>query len=192
MEQLWSAEALRTHWVLTSAELELLKGMSARRSLVVGYYLKFFQRYGRFPQLSDAVPAPVAAFLGEQVGYGGPLPARVPDRTDRYYRRLIIDHLRLRRFDRSASARFRDWLVSGVLPEASQVSTLEERVTAWFLKRRFIRPPQARLDKLLAQAERQFERVLYNAISSRLSPVQKLALAGESRLKFDLGRELDS
>lgn len=176
MEQLWSAEALRTHWVLTSAELVLLKGMSARRSLVVGYYLKFFQRYGRFPHLSDAVPTPVASFLGEQIGYGGPLPARVPDRTDRYYRRLIIDHLRLRRFDRSASAQFQDWLVSGVLAEAPQVSALEERITAWLLENRFIRPPQARLDKLVAQAERRFERALYTAISSRLSPAHKHTL----------------
>ena len=35
MEQHWSAEALRAHWVLSSGELELLKEMLARRGLVV-------------------------------------------------------------------------------------------------------------------------------------------------------------
>ena len=62
MEQLWSAEALRAHWVLFPEELRLLKGMSPRRGLVVGYYLKFFQRYARFPELADPVPAAVADF----------------------------------------------------------------------------------------------------------------------------------
>ena len=38
MEQLWSAEALRAHWVLSSGELELLKEMLVRRGLVLGYY----------------------------------------------------------------------------------------------------------------------------------------------------------
>lgn len=89
MEQLWSAEALRAHWVLSPEELGLLKGMSIRRGLVLGYYMKFFQRYARFPQLSDPVPDAVADFLGEQIGYDGPLPSRVPDRTDRHYRRLV-------------------------------------------------------------------------------------------------------
>lgn len=64
MEQLWSAEALRAHWVLSPKELGLLKGMSLRRSLVLGYYLKSFQRYARFPRLSDPVPEAIADFLG--------------------------------------------------------------------------------------------------------------------------------
>ena len=64
MEQLWSAEALRAHWVLSPEELGLLKGMSIRRSLVLGYYLKFFQYYARFPQLSDPVPGRCSRFFG--------------------------------------------------------------------------------------------------------------------------------
>lgn len=49
MEQLWSTEALRVHWVLTPQELLLLEGLSTRRRLVLGYYLKFFQRHAQFP-----------------------------------------------------------------------------------------------------------------------------------------------
>ena len=49
MEQLWSAEALRAHWVLTPPELGLLKGMSAQRRLVAAYL-----RLGRFDQRMSA------------------------------------------------------------------------------------------------------------------------------------------
>ena len=189
MEQLWSAEALRAHWVLFPEELRLLKGMSPRRGLVVGYYLKFFQRYARFPELADPVPAAVADFLGEQVGYDGPLPSGVPDRTDRHYRRLVSAHLRLGRFDRETSARFLNWLTTEVLPDAPQVSALDEQLTAWFLANRVIRPNQARLDKLTAKAERRFEHMLCATISARLSPQHKrdlnaLLTTGEATSRF--------
>ena len=189
MEQLWSAEALRAHWVLFPEELRLLKGMSPRRGLVVGYYLKFFQRYARFPELADPVPAAVADFLGEQVGYDGPLPSGVPDRTDRHYRRLVSAHLRLGRFDRETSARFLNWLTTEVLPDAPQVSALDAQLTAWFLANRVIRPNQARLDKLTDKAERRFEHILCATISARLSPQHKrdlnaLLTTGEATSQF--------
>ena len=189
MEHLWSAEALRAHWVLFPEELRLLKGMSPRRGLVVGYYLKFFQRYARFPELADPVPAAVADFLGEQVGYDGPLPSGVPDRTDRHYRRLVSAHLRLGRFDRETSARFLNWLTTEVLPDAPQVSALDEQLTAWFLANRVIRPNQARLDKLTAKAERRFEHMLCATISARLSLQHKrdlnaLLTTGEATSRF--------
>ena len=130
MEQHWSAEALRAHWVLSSEELELLKEMLVQRGLVLGYYLKFFQRYARFPRLSDPVPDAITDFLGEQIGYDGPFPSCVPDRTDRHYRRLVAAHLRLGHFDREASAKFLDWLVAAVLPDAPQVSSLDTQITA--------------------------------------------------------------
>ncbi|WP_185962264.1 Tn3 family transposase [Palleronia caenipelagi] len=176
MEQLWSAEALRAHWVLSPEELELLKRMSLRRGLVLGYYLKSFQRYARFPRLSDPVPEAVADFLGEQLGYRGPLPSHVPDRTDRHYRRLVSHHLRLRRFDRAASGEFVEWFMAEVLPSAPQVSAFDERMTAWFLANRFIRPDQSRLDKLVAQSERQFDHRQYATISGRLALAHKHAL----------------
>ena len=173
MEQLWSAEALRAHWVLSPEELGLLKGMSIRRGLVLGYYLKCFQRYARFPQLSDPVPDAVADFLGEQIGYDGPLPSRVPDRTDRHYRRLVSAHLRLGRFDKAASAEFLTWLVTVILPNAPQVSVLDDQMTAWFLENRVICPNRSRLDQLIAKAERKFEHMLCAKISAKLSPQHK-------------------
>lgn len=100
MEQLWSAEALRLHWVLQPSEQPLLKGLSGPKRLVLGYYLKFFQRHARFPNRMDAIPEIVAHFLAEQIEYDGPLPSDVPERSDR---RLVSDHLRLRRFDQAAS-----------------------------------------------------------------------------------------
>lgn len=173
MEQLWSAEALRAHWVLTPPELGLLKGMSAQRRLVFGYYLKFFQRHAHFPGLADPLPEAVAEFLVEQTGYEGSLPSHVPDRTDRHYRRLVAAYLRLGRFDQRMSAKFQNWLIAEVLPAAPQTSALDDRMTAWFLANRVPRPGQSRLDKLTSKAERRFERILCTTISDRLSPQQK-------------------
>ena len=125
MEQLWSTEALRVHWVLTPQELLLLEGLSTRRRLVLGYYLKFFQRHAQFPSLADPVLEAVAQFLGEQVAYSGRLPSHVPERSDRRYRRAVETFLRLGRFDVEKSAAFLDWLVVEALPDAPQVSTLD-------------------------------------------------------------------
>ena len=37
MQQIWSDGQLRAHWVLSDAELGLLKGMSERRRLTLCY-----------------------------------------------------------------------------------------------------------------------------------------------------------
>ncbi len=173
MEQLWSAETLRSHWVLRSQEQRLLKGLPAQKRLVLGYYLKFFQRYARFPGLTATVPEAVAQFLAEQIGYEGPLPSHVPERSDRRYRRLVSAHLRLGRFGQEASARFLDWLITEILPDAPQMSALDAQMTAWFLANRIVRPNQPRLNKLTVKAERRFERMLCTMISQRLSPQHK-------------------
>jgi len=176
MEYLWSAEALRLHWVLQASEQHFLKGLPTPKRLVLGYYLKFFQRHARFPGRMEAIPEAVAQFLAEQIEYDGVLPSHVPEHSDRRYRRLVSDHLRLRRFDRAASAKCLAWLVAEVLPDAPQVSALDERMTAWFLANRFIRPEQSRLDKLLAQSEHRFDHMLCAKISGRMTSPHKHAL----------------
>ena len=195
MEQLWSAEALRAHWVLAPEEKQLLEGMSRRRRLVLGYYLKYFQRHACFPSLADPVPKVLAEFLGEQIEYDGPLPSRVPDRTDRHYRRLVATYLRLGRFDMDASAKFLDWLVADVLPQAPHVSVRDERLTAWFLENRVIRPSQTRLDELTVKAEHRFEHMVCRTISERLTArsthgLDALLATGETMSRFAiLGRD---
>ena len=189
MEQLWSAEALRAHWVLQPHEQRLLKGLPAQKRLVLSYYLKFFQRHAWFPGLTETMPEAVTQFLAEQIGYDGPLPSCAPERSDRRYRRLVSEHLRLGRFDREASARFLDWLVTAILPDAPQVSALDAQMTAWFLANRVIRPNQTRLDKLIAKAERRLEHMLCVAIADRLSPEHKrdldaLLTTGEETSQF--------
>ena len=173
MEQLWAAEALRAHWVLTSQELRLLEGLSPRRRLVLGYYLKFFQRHARFPGLADPVPDAVGQFPGERIAYEGPLPSHVPERSDRRYRRAVETFLKLGRLGAEKSTAFLDWLVVEALPAAPQVSTLDTRMTAWFLANRVIQPNTARLSALVAKAERRFERVLHRRISDRLTARRK-------------------
>lgn len=84
MQQIWTDDELRTHWVLSDAELGLLKGTSGRRRLTLCVYLKYFQLHAGFPGKQDAVPHQVMEFLAAQVGCG--IDARViaiPDRTAR-------------------------------------------------------------------------------------------------------------
>lgn len=169
----------------------MLKGLPAPKRLVLGYSLKFFQPNAQFPGLTDVVPEAVAQFLAEQIEFEGSLPSHVPERSDRRYRRLVSTHLRLRRFDREASSKFLDWLVTVILPDAPQVSTLDVQVTSWFLESRFVRPNQTRLDKLVAKADRRFERQLCATITARLSSQHKRGLAallatGETASQFAL------
>ena len=142
--------------------------MPAQKRLILGYYLKFFQRHARFPVLTETVPETAAQFLAEQLEYEGPLPLHVPERSDRRYRRLVAEHLRLGRFDKAASAEFLTWLMTVILPDAPQVSALDAQMTAWFLANRVIRPNRSRLDQLLAKAERRFEHMLCATIAAKL------------------------
>lgn len=49
MQQIWSDEELRARWIVSDAELGLLKGMSELRRLTLCYYLKYFQLHAQFP-----------------------------------------------------------------------------------------------------------------------------------------------
>ena len=178
MQQLWSSEGLREHWVLTAQEHLLLKGLSGRRKLVLAYYLKYFLQHAQFPSLTVCVPEVVADFLGEQVGFLGPLPSQIPKRTDRYYRKVVSEHLRLKRFDKSHAQSFSDWLVVDVLVGAPPGSDLDGQIVGWFLSHQIIRPKAVRVDKIVAAAERKFERHIFKVISSRLTVGQKSKLDG--------------
>ena len=56
MEQLWSVEALRAHWVLSSGELELLKEMLGRRGLTPWVLPEVFPELCAAPSAFQGVP----------------------------------------------------------------------------------------------------------------------------------------
>jgi len=170
MQQIWSDEELRARWIVSDAELGLLKGMSERRRLTLCYYLKYFQLHAQFPTSLDFVSAQVLEFLASQIGsaedHGLPV---VPKRTARFYRRQVIAFLDIQHFDKEARAVFLDWLVETVLPTAPNEATSEAAITEWFLSKRMIRPRAKARANLMAKAERRFERILFARVAGRLS-----------------------
>ena len=129
MQQIWSDEELRARWIVSDAELGLLKGMSERRRLTLCYYLKYFQLHAQFPTSLDFVSAQVLEFLASQIGsaedHGLPV---VPKRTARFYRRQVIAFLDIQHFDKEARAVFLNWLVETVLPTAPNEATSEAAI----------------------------------------------------------------
>ena len=179
MQQIWTDDELRTHWVLSDAESGLLKGTSGRRRLTLCVYLKYFQLHARFPGKQDAVPHQVLEFLAAQVGCG--MDARVvgiPDRTARFYKGQLSAFLELKRFDKDARADFLEWLVQSTLPMAPSEASLDAAITDWFLSHRMIRPREKALASLVVKAERQLERILFARIAGRLSDTDRTHLDG--------------
>jgi len=173
MQQIWSDEELRARWIVSDAELGLLKGISEPRRLTLCYYLKYFQLYAQFPTSLGFVSAQVLEFLASQIGSADDvgLPV-VPKRTARFYRRQVIAFLDIQHFDKEARAVFLDWLIETVLPTAPNEATSDAAITEWFLSMRMIRPRAKALANLTAKAERRFERILFARIAGRLSDDQ--------------------
>ncbi len=179
MQQIWTDDELRAHWVLSDAELALLRGVSDHRRLTVCVYLKSYQFHARFPGKQDGVPRQVLEFLASQIGSAietGAGVTDVPDRTARFYKRQIGTFLAIKRFSQTARNRFVDWLVQSALPQAPNEVTLDAAITDWFLYHRMIRPGGKDLANLVARAGRQFERRLFARIASRLSDTRRAAL----------------
>lgn len=176
MQQIWSDGQLRAHWVLSDAELGLLKGMSERRRLTLCYYLKYFQLHAQFPTSLDFVSPQVLKFLASQIGGADDGLAVVPKRTDRFYRRQIVAFVDVVRFDKEARAGFQDWLVQIILPTAPNEATLDAAITEWFLFNRMIRPRAKTVANLVAKAERRFESILFARITSHLGKNQRSRL----------------
>lgn len=169
MQQIWSDEELRTHWVLSETELDLLKGMSAKRRQTFCYYLKYFQLQAQFPSSRQGAQPQVLAFLQSQIGgidYGLSV---IPGRTDRLYRRQVLEFLNIVRFDKQARAAFINWLAHTVLPAAPNEATLDSAITQWFVSSRMIQPKAKPVAAMVATAERQLEQALFAKIASRLS-----------------------
>lgn len=176
MQQIWSDEEVRTHWIVSDAELGLLKGMSDPRRLTLCYYLKHFQYHAQFPISSDFVSQQVLEFLVSQIGGPNEGLALVPNRTDRFYRRQVIAFLDIVHFGKEARAVFLDWLVETVLPTAPNQATLDVAITEWFLSNRMIRPKAKAVANLVAKAERRFEHRIFARIAGRLVDDQHVRL----------------
>lgn len=177
MQQIWSDEELRAHWVLNTSELGLLKGISEQRRLTLCYYLKYFQLHAQFPKSLDFVSPQVLNFLAPQIGSAdGDGLVGVPKRTDRFYKRQVIAFLDIQRFDKAARTAFLDWLVQTVLPTAPKEARLDGMITDWFLYNRMVLPKAKAVANLVAKAERWFERVVFARVAGRLADDQRVRL----------------
>lgn len=177
MQQIWSDEELRAHWVLSVSELGLLKGISELRRLTLCSYLKYFQLHAQFPKSMDFVSPQVLKFLASQIAVNDDDGlAVVPKRTDRFYRRQVIAFLDVVHFNKEARAVFLDWLVETVFPAAPNQATLDTAIAEWFLSNRMIRPKAKAVANLVARAERRFERLVFAGITGRLVDHQRARL----------------
>ena len=178
MQQIWSTEELQEHWVLSDEELLFSESVIEPRRLMLCYYLKYFQLTAKFPNSVDFIPELVLEFLAHQIGSEFSQLPLVPNRSDRRYRRQIIEFLNLGRFDRKARTAFVNWLICDVLPAAPNASALETQITNWFWTHRLVRLKSKRVAGLCAKAERDFERILFARIAGRLTDDHRARLDG--------------
>lgn len=129
MQQIWSTEELQEHWALSDEELLFSESVIEPRRLMLCYYLKYFQLTAKFPNSVDFNPELVLEFLAHQIGSEFSQLPLVPNRSDRRYRRQIIEFLNLGRFDWKARTAFVNWLICDVLPAAPNASALETQIT---------------------------------------------------------------
>jgi len=120
LKHFWSEQDLNKSWLLSTAEMSLLKGKLYSGRLVFSILLKHYQLTGFFPSEVSQTPKRVVKFLSHQIGIDE-ISARdlfANKRTIRDYCYEIRSFLKVNRFDRQARNLFMDWSLGSLFPEA--------------------------------------------------------------------------
>jgi TnpA family transposase len=165
-----SEDELARHWSLTPSDLAVIaecRGPNYRRRFALQLYM--LRAHGRFLEDYRHAPIKIVNHLSRQLGLP---PVLLLDRsrrepTERVQAQRIRRHLGLRRFDKAADAKLRDWLRAGALEGRTAPDLLiqaEDRLRAW----RVMLPGASTLERIVAAVVAHTTSNLFATISRRL------------------------
>jgi TnpA family transposase len=165
-----SEDELARHWSLTPSDLAVIaecRGSNHRRRFAL--QLCMLRAHGRFLEDYRRAPVKIVNHLSRQLGLPAVLvldrPGREP--TERVQAQRIRRHLGLRRFDKAADARLRDWLRTGALEGRTVPDLLiqaEETLRTW----QVMLPGASTLERIVASVVAHTTSNLFASISRRL------------------------
>jgi TnpA family transposase len=180
MKRIWNQSELEAAWALSTHEREVALSQSiSHNRLGFAILFKWFEVEGRFPQRPSEVPAPVVAFLGQQLSveaedflnydWGG--------RTIERHRAQIRQEFGFREFTEEDEPVLEAWILANYLAFAGRTPAVVRGLVYQHLKSQQIEPlGYQRLDRLVRSCLHQGEVSFSEQISDKLSPEIKKRL----------------
>lgn len=171
---------LIANWSLSFDEFALIATKRHKVRFCFAVLLRFRQIKGRFPHDRTEVPSSAIAYLAQQTGANAAEWGTydLTPRSSRRHRADILAFLGIKRLTRQDIERASAWIVDELCSLGLLPSEIIERVVGWFTDQRIACPEEAELDRLVATAQRRFEKQVLDAITASLSPALKALLDG--------------
>lgn len=180
MKRLWSTDELASRWSLSPDDLRLTADHGEQAKLGLMCQLAFWREHARFPDVEADIAPAVVEHLARQIGVSADLidGYDFSGRSGRRHRRMILDYLAVRDFGDEVEAAFHGWLLSECLPNEPAPLALEEAVSAWFARKRILRPGGYRLGRLVRSARVTHDDTVLATILARLDDGMRERLDG--------------
>ena len=176
--------------LLTDNELQLLiDHKKPETKLGSAVLLKFFQLHGYFPAKTSDIPLEIVMVLADQLGVSDKLFRQydITDRSSRYHKASIMDHLGFRNVTKQDYTRLSKWLMTQITFECDLntcIMKLQERL--W--QQKICAPSQEILDRIARAALATAEDKFFRQLSERIPRSAKMAvnqlLKGKADLSF--------
>ncbi len=169
MKHFWDGKELADHWSLSFEELELLKTKPSRHHLPFCVQLKHYQYSGSFPKSFSDIPEIPLQYLMSQLEVVEIEEYEWEGRTAKRHRLEILDYLGIRKSTDSDRIKYKEWLISELVPKINNIKELAAHSEEWFLCHKLILPSNIMLERLIRSAIITHEERVFELISSELS-----------------------
>ncbi|MEN8237486.1 MAG: DUF4158 domain-containing protein [Pseudomonadota bacterium] len=179
MKQNWNRSELRECWTLNTQEMKMVQAKSGKTRLGFAVLLKYFLYAKKFPEAEELIALSVLKFLACQLGkdeltfYHYDFTAE----TAKLHRRQVRLHCGFRTPTAQDAQNLTDWLTAEILPIKNyNPRTIRTMVYNYFQERKIEPFSIKQINRFINSASQEFERHLFEKISSRLTESQKAAL----------------
>jgi len=167
MKHFWDGKELADHWSLSFEELELLKTKPSRSHLPFSAQLKYYRYSGSFPKSFSDIPEIPLQYLMGQLEADQIDEYEWDGRTAKRHKLEILEYLGIKKSKKTDRTKYKEWLISELIPKINNIKELSVRSEEWFLRHKLILPTNIMLERLIRSAivtheERVFELIAYS------------------------------
>jgi len=175
MKQIWNTEELSRYWSLSYEEIEFLKKKPYKNHIAISVQLKYYKYFGYFPQKPKQIAESALLYIAEQLSITIETYSNYDwnNRLARHHRQEILDFLGIRKFTEGDKREIYDWLCKAVFPNGNTINDSLEYVYEWLHQNKIDRPAEKELVRDLSSAYSNYEKSLFENISSGLSDDSK-------------------
>jgi hypothetical protein len=178
MKRQWDIEELIEHFTLVEEDKTFLESKTGAPLLGCALLLKCFEYEARFPSAKYEIPRAVIDYVARQLKVDANLFAQYDwdGRTMKLHRTQIREHLKFREVTAQDSEKMTSWLIETHLSTDQKPDHLKAKVLTRFRDEGIEPPTMDRIERLIRSACSTYEQMLFQTVSSRLTPETRAQL----------------